>query len=192
MPKLKVRMVVCSTLIGIAAATVFSQSLQYPAARKVDQVDSYHGVKVADPYRWLEDDNSPETAAWIEAENKITFPYLERIPYRQQFQERVKRLNDYVKYSAPSHKGPYVFFFRNDGLQNQSVIYVQQGFDGTPEVLIDPNAWSAMGPSVWLRFHPRAMRSTPPTVSPAVDPTGRSSTSWIWRRKRSSTTSWSG
>ena len=65
-------------------------------------LDVYHGVKVADPYRWMEDDNSPATAAWVEAENKVTFPYLEAIPYRQQFQARVKALNDYVKYSSPS------------------------------------------------------------------------------------------
>src|SRR4029079_1023937 len=115
MPKLNVRVAASLILLGTAAGTVFSQSLQYPVARKVDQVDDYHGTKVADPYRWLEDDNSAETAAWIEAENKITFPYLERIPYRQQFQNRVKRLNDYLKYWAPSLKGPNVFFFRHDG-----------------------------------------------------------------------------
>ena len=154
MSKLKVRVATLATLLVAAAAVVFTQALQYPAARKVDQVDNYHGTKVADPYRWLEDDNSPETAAWIEAENKITFPYLERIPYRQQFQDRVKRLNDYVKYSAPSHKGPYVFFSRNDGLQNQSVLYIQQGFDGKPEVLIDPNAWSPDGTVRLVAFAP--------------------------------------
>ena len=130
MSKLKVRVATLATLMVAAAAVVFTQAFQYPVARKVDQVDTYHGTKVADPYRWLEDDNSPETAAWIEAENKVTFPYLERIPYRQQFQDRVKRLNDYAKYSAPSHKGPYFFFTKNDGLQNQSVLYIQQGFDG--------------------------------------------------------------
>jgi prolyl oligopeptidase len=117
-----------SALVGalsVAAATLMAQQLQYPTAKKVDQVDVYHGVRVPDPYRWLEDDNSPETAAWVEAENTITFPYLERIPYRQQLQARVKALNNYVKYSSPSRKGPYVFFRKNDGLQNQSVLYIQ-------------------------------------------------------------------
>src|SRR6188474_1439207 len=133
--------------LTVAGAAIAAQQLQYPAARKVDQVDVYHGVRVPDPYRWLEDDNSSETAAWVEAENKITFPYLERIPYRKQMQDRVIQLNDYEKYSSPSRKGPYVFFRKNSGLQNQSVLYIQKGFDGTPEVLIDPNSksWSATG-----------------------------------------------
>src|SRR5215471_13575415 len=128
-------------LILAGGAGVIAQSLQYPAAKKVDQVDVYHGVKVADPYRWLEDDNSPATAAWVEAENKVTFPYLEAIPYRAQMQARVHALNDYAKYSSPSRKGPYYFFRKNAGTQDQSVLYIQKGLDGTPEVLIDPNEW---------------------------------------------------
>ncbi len=129
----------------LASAALVAQQLQYPASRKIDHADTYHGTTVPDPYRWLEDDTSAETAAWVEAENKVTFPYLERIPYRKQMEARVKQLNDYAKYSAPSHKGPYVFFSKNEGLQNQSVLYIQKGMDGTPEVLIDPNAWAADG-----------------------------------------------
>jgi prolyl oligopeptidase len=132
------------TVLG-TAPFVAQERLQYPATRKVDHADTYHGVKVPDPYRWLEDDTSAETAAWIEAQNKITFPYLERIPYRRQFQDRVKQLNDYAKYSAPSQKGPYVFFSKNEGLQNQNVLFIQKGFAGAPEVLIDPNTWSQDG-----------------------------------------------
>ncbi len=128
-----------------ASALVLAQQFQYPATKKVDHVDTYHGTKVPDPYRWLEDDNSPETKAWVEAQNKVTFPYLERIAFRAQLQTRVKALNDYEKYSAPSRKGPYFFFRKNDGLQNQSVLYIQKGLDGAPEVLIDPNAWSTDG-----------------------------------------------
>ena len=146
-----------SALVGaliVTAAGLAAQQLQYPAARQDDQVDVSHGVRVPDPYRWLEDDNSPETAAWVEAENKITFPYLERIPYRQQLQARVKELNNYVKYSSPSRKGPYVFFRKNEGLQNQSVLYIQKGFDGSPEVLIDPNAWSKTGTDALSVFRP--------------------------------------
>src|SRR4051812_7391866 len=128
--------------IVVTAVTVAAQQpLTYPATRKVDQVDVYHGVKVADPYRWLEDDNSAATAAWVEAENKVTFPYLEAIPFRSQMQQRVRQGSDYAKYSSPFHKGPYYFFSKNDGLQDQSVLYIQKGFDGTPEVLIDPNKW---------------------------------------------------
>src|SRR6266542_3185392 len=140
--------------LTVSVATLIAQQLQYPTAKKVDQVDVYHDVRVADPYRWLEDDNSVETAAWVEAENKLTFPYLDRIPYRQKLQGRVKELNDYVKYSSPSRKGPYVFFRKNAGLQNQSVLYIQKGFAGAPEVLIDPNAWSDDGTSRLSAFRP--------------------------------------
>ena len=135
--------VMCAALL--ASATVVAQQLQYPVTKKTDHVDTYHGTKVPDPYHWLEDDNSPETTAWVEAQNKVTFPYLERIPFRQQLQDRVKALNDYEKYSAPARKGPYFFFRKNVGLQNQSVLYIQKGLDGAPEVLIDPNEWSKDG-----------------------------------------------
>jgi prolyl oligopeptidase len=126
---------------GATALLAQSSSLQYPQTRKVDHVDTYHGTAVPDPYRWLEDDSSPETAAWVEAQNKITFPYLEKIPFRKQMHDRVMQVNDYAKYTAPSRKGPYVFFRKNDGLQNQSVLYIQKGMEGAPQVLIDPNKW---------------------------------------------------
>jgi prolyl oligopeptidase len=122
-----------------------ADQLQYPAARKDNTVDAYGSTKVADPYRWLEDDTSAETAAWVEAENKVTFPYLEKIPFRQPLRDRVKALNNYERYAAPSQKGPYFFFNRNAGLQNQSVLYIQHGINGAPKVLIDPNAWSPDG-----------------------------------------------
>ena len=86
----------------LASTALLAQTFQYPATKKGDQVDVYHGTRVPDPYRWLEDDMSPQTAAWVEAENKITFPYLEAIPFRQQLQDRVKELNNYAKYSSPS------------------------------------------------------------------------------------------
>jgi prolyl oligopeptidase len=133
--------------LGSAAAVIVATGLsaqspwQYPQTRRVDHVDTYHGIQVPDPYRWLEDDTSAETAAWVQAQNKITFPYLEKIPFRAALQKRVKQLNDYEKYTSPSRKGPYVFFRKNDGLQNQSVLYIQRGMNGKPEVLIDPNAW---------------------------------------------------
>jgi hypothetical protein len=111
--------------------------------RMGDHVDSYHGVAVPDPYRWLEDDSSAETAAWVEAQMSVTLPYFERIPFRAALHARVLELNDYEKYSAPLRKGPYLFFTRNAGLQNQSVLFIQAGRDGAPEVLIDPNAWSS-------------------------------------------------
>jgi prolyl oligopeptidase len=131
--------------VFLLSAAGLAQQLQYPATRKVDQVDTFHGVPIADPYRWLEDDTSAETGAWVEAQNKVTFGYLERIPFRAALTKRVKALNNYEKFSAPSRKGPYLFFKRNEGLQNQSVLYIQKGLEGTPEVLIDPNQWSADG-----------------------------------------------
>ena len=151
-----------STLLHVAAAagavllgsSSFAQPPTYLTTRKIEQVDDYHGTKVADPYRWLEDDTSPETAAWVTAQNAITFPYLERIPYRAALLKRVMELNDYERFSAPSRKGPYFFFSKNAGLQNQSVVYVQKGLDGAPEVLLDPNAWSADGTVQLSAFAP--------------------------------------
>ncbi|MGB7844102.1 MAG: prolyl oligopeptidase family serine peptidase [Candidatus Acidiferrum sp.] len=134
-------------LLGLVVLTVplFSQTPDYPQPRKGDQVDDYHGTKVADPYRWLEDDNSAETAKWVEAENKVTFGYLEKIPYRAQVKQRLEQLYNYPKYTAPFRKGEPLFFTKNDGLQNQNVVYAQKGLDGTPEVLLDPNKFSADG-----------------------------------------------
>ncbi|MCX6133245.1 MAG: prolyl oligopeptidase family serine peptidase [Ignavibacteriales bacterium] len=128
-------------------STLFGQALQYPQTKKVDHADTYFGINVPDPYRWLEDDNSPETAQWVEAENKVTFGYLEKIPYRQQVKQRLENLFNYPKYTAPFHRGDTYFFYKNDGLQNQSVLYIQKGLDGTPAVLIDPNKLSADGTS---------------------------------------------
>ncbi len=121
------------------------QKLQYPQTRKIDHVDTYFGVKVPDPYRWLEDDNSAETAEWVQAENKVTFEYLQRIPYCEQVKQRLEDLYNYPKYTAPFHRGNTYFFYKNEGLQNQSVLYVQKGLDGEPEVLIDPNKLSSDG-----------------------------------------------
>src|ERR1700757_2934817 len=103
--------------------------LVYPEARKMDQVDDYHGVKVADPYRWLEDDNSAETRAWVEAENKVTFAYLDQIPQRKPIKDRLTRLWNYERYSAPQKEGGRYFFSKNDGLQNQSVLYTLESLE---------------------------------------------------------------
>ncbi|MDP1569643.1 MAG: prolyl oligopeptidase family serine peptidase [Vicinamibacterales bacterium] len=118
---------------------------EYPATRATDHVDTYHGTAVPDPYRWLEDDTSDETAAWVQAQNAVTFAHLEQIPFRQTLKARLERLYDYERYSAPSRKGDHFIFSKNDGLQNQSVLYIQRGLDGEPEVLLDPNTWSEDG-----------------------------------------------
>ena len=119
--------------------------IKYPETKRVDQVDDYFGIKVADPYRWLEDDNSEETAAWVKAENKVTFGYLEKIPFRNKIKERLEKIWDYPKYGVPFKKGENYFYFKNDGLQNQSVLYIQKGLDGKPEVFLDPNKLSEDG-----------------------------------------------
>src|SRR5882757_9065452 len=111
----------------------------YPAARQVDQVDDYHGTKVADPYRWLEDDNSAETKAWVEAENKVSAAYLEAIPQRQAIKERLTKLWNYERFGVPQRLGGRYFFTRNSGLQNQRVLYVADSLESAPRVLLDPN-----------------------------------------------------
>jgi prolyl oligopeptidase len=111
----------------------------------VAHVDTYHGVSVPDPYRWLEDDTSAETAAWVEAQNAVTFAHLETIPFRGALTARLEQLFNYPKFGEPFRRGSTYFFFKNDGLQNQSVIYRQRGLDGAPEVLFDPNTLSPDG-----------------------------------------------
>jgi prolyl oligopeptidase len=119
--------------------------LAYPAARRSDQVDDYHGVKVADPYRWLEDDNSEETKAWVEAENKVTFAYLSSIPQREEFKERLTKLWNYERFGVPEHQGGRYFFTHNSGLQNQRVLFVADKLQSKPRVLLDPNTLSTDG-----------------------------------------------
>jgi prolyl oligopeptidase len=121
--------------------------LTYPVTKKVDVVDDYFGTKVADPYRWLENNDSPEVAAWVAAENKVTFEYLDRIPYRKAVFDRLTQLFNYPKFSSPTRRGEWFVFSKNDGLQNQSVYYIQKGLDGAPELLLDPNKFSTDGTS---------------------------------------------
>ena len=120
-------------------------SLAYPEARQVEQIDDYHGTKVSDPYRWLEDPDSEETKAWVEAENKITFGYLNEIPQRQTINDRLAQLWNYEKYGTPFKRGNRYFYFKNDGLQNQNVLYVLNGLDDEPRLLLDPNLLSEDG-----------------------------------------------
>jgi prolyl oligopeptidase len=122
-----------------------AQTLQYPTARTSNVVDDYHGTKVADPYRWLEDPDSPETRAWIEAENRLTAAYLEAIPARTAIRERLTKLWNYPRYGTPFRKARRYFFFKNDGLQNQAVLYKQPALDAAPEILLDPNLLSEDG-----------------------------------------------
>ncbi len=115
-------------------------TFQYPVAKKTDQVDDYFGVKVADPYRWLEDVNSPETAAWVAAEKKLSDGYLSAIPFREKFRARLTAIANYEKFSHASREGKYYTFWKNTGLQDQSVVYIREGLEGEARALLDPNA----------------------------------------------------
>src|SRR5688572_13649977 len=148
------KQVLSGVAILACAASLTAQGLSYPTTRTVDHVDTYHGVKVPDPYRWLEDDTSAETATWVESQNRVTFAYLEKIPYRAQLTARLKALYDYAKFGMPQRRGETYFFSKNDGLQNQSVYYIQRGLTGTPEVFIDPNQWSEDGTVRLTAFAP--------------------------------------
>lgn len=119
--------------------------VEYPNTATVDQKDSYFGAEVADPYRWLEVDTAADVEAWVKAENKVTFGYLDQIPFRKEIRKRYEELYNYPKLSSPFKAGDYYFFYKNDGLQNQAVIYIQKGLDGAPEVFLDPNAMSKEG-----------------------------------------------
>ena len=120
--------------------------MKYPVTRKEAISDDYFGTQVPDPYRWLEDDLSPETAEWVAAQNSVTQDFLQQIPFRGAIQERLKKLMDYEKFSQPFKRGSYTYFYKNSGLQNQSVIYRQQA-DGVPELFLDPNTFSEAGTS---------------------------------------------
>jgi len=119
--------------------------LAYPETVKQEIMDDYHGTKVADPYRWLEDDNAPDTKAWVTAQNRVTFSYLDQIPERAKLRERLMKLWNFERYGIPFKQGERYFYSKNDGLQNQSVLYVADSLDAAPRVLLDPNKLSSDG-----------------------------------------------
>src|SRR5216684_4188225 len=133
------------SLLTLVSAQTNSSSFTYPQPRRGDQVDDYHGTKIADPCRWLEDTDSAETHAWVEAENKVTFGYLEQIPYRQAIRDRLTKLWNYERFTVPSQHGGRYFFQHNTGLQNQNVLLVAESLNAEPRVLLDPNLLSTDG-----------------------------------------------
>ena len=134
--------VLISPFFGIAQHTSpINKSMNYPITTKNDVFDTYFGTKINDPYRWLEDDRSAETKAWVEAENKVTQGYLSGIPFRGDIKKRLETLWNYEKFTAPFKEGLYTYFYKNDGLQNQYVLYRQKD-KNKPEVFLDPNSFS--------------------------------------------------
>lgn len=141
---------ICTVLIlaiscGEKKETKNEITLKYPVTKKTEHTDEYFGVKVSDPYQWLEDDRSKEAEAWVKEQNIVTNDYLNAIPYKEKIKKRFADLFNYPKLSAPFKAGEYYFFSKNNGLQNQSVIYYQKGLEGKPEVFIDPNTYSKDG-----------------------------------------------
>ncbi|HJZ94533.1 MAG TPA: prolyl oligopeptidase family serine peptidase [Gemmataceae bacterium] len=132
---------------GVCMCSATADPISYPDARREDRAEKMHGVSVLDPYRWLEDDvrKSAEVKRWVEAQNKITTKYLDAIPERKGIEKRITDLWNYEKYTPPSKVGGRYFYRKNDGLQNQSVLYTMDRLDGTPRMLIDPNTWSKDG-----------------------------------------------
>jgi prolyl oligopeptidase len=132
------------TVIFVSCSSNSHKKINYPVTKRGDVVDTIFGTPVPDPYRWLEDDRSVETAAWVKEQNTVTFGYLEKIPYREQIRERLTKMWNYEKYGLPFNEGDYTYFSKNNGLQNQSVYYRQKN-GGDPELFIDPNTFSADG-----------------------------------------------
>jgi len=144
------RGIFCFLVLGVFAgfllvAQTDGTPLVYPKAQTVDQVDDYHGVKVSDPYRWLEDTDSANTREWVEAENKLTFSYLDKIPYRAAIRNRLMKLWNYERFAVPEQEGGRYFYLHNNGLQNQNVLLVAESLNSEPRVLLDPNTLSSDG-----------------------------------------------
>jgi len=129
----------------ILSAIYHEKTYTYPKTKKLDVTDNYHGTIVSDPYRWLEDDQSKQTKNWVQAQNKVTNTFLNKIPFRGKIKERLTELNDYNKFSTPFQEGQNYYFYKNDGLQNQWVLYTQKNLESEPEVLLDPNSFSEDG-----------------------------------------------
>ena len=134
-------------LVGlmVLSCTQKQEKLVYPKTEKKIVTDTFFGTEVDDPYRWLEDDRSPETEAWVKEENKVTFAYLDQISYRDALKDELTEIWNYEKLTAPFKEGEYTYYYKNDGLQNQYVMYRKKGDDGEEELFLDPNTFSEDG-----------------------------------------------
>ncbi|HEY1039708.1 MAG TPA: prolyl oligopeptidase family serine peptidase [Bacteroidia bacterium] len=134
-----------ASVLGLATANSLAQTVKYPPTKSVEHTDEYFEVKIQDPYRWLEDDNSDETKAWVNEENKVTFAYLDKIPFRNAVKKRLTTIWNFEKRSAPFKKAGLLFYYKNNGIQNQSVLYVKDPKTGKERVLLDPNKMAEDG-----------------------------------------------
>src|SRR5436190_15082192 len=143
-------------LVPICGTALLAQSpkLSYPSPRRGDVVEDYHGTKVADPYRWMEDLNAPEVKAWVDSQNALTFKYLEALPHRDQLKTRITQLWNYPKVTAPRYAGRHWFYNRNSGLQRQSVVFTRETLAGSETVALDPNSLSPDGSIALSGFVP--------------------------------------
>ncbi|HRH35092.1 MAG TPA: S9 family peptidase, partial [Catalimonadaceae bacterium] len=133
------------SLLTAAMPDLKAQSIAYPQTRKVEVTENYHGTRVSDPYRWLEDDTAASVGEWVDNQNAVTDQFISKIPFVSKIKERLEKLYNFPRYTMPTRVGEFLFFRKNDGLQNQSVIFRQRGISGSPEVFIDPNSLSRDG-----------------------------------------------
>ena len=136
---------VVAVLLVAGCAPSGQEGFDYPASTRSEQQDEYFGVQVADPYRWMEELDAPETSSWVQAQNELALPYLEALPLRERLRDRLTEVWNYPRRSAPWREGPWYFEFRNDGLQDHNVLYVLRGREGEAGILLDPNTWSEDG-----------------------------------------------
>lgn len=134
----KVFLLTCAVIL-FTMSNCSKNHLKYPVARKSDTFDVYFGQKIQDPYRWLENPNSKETKKWIAEEKKLTFDYLNEIPFREHIKKRLYQVYNYPKMTCPFKKAGRYFFLKNSGLQNQDILYLQENLDSVPKILLDPN-----------------------------------------------------
>jgi prolyl oligopeptidase len=145
MQKISVLIIAAVCVISCSSPVEKKPFMNYPVSQKGDVVDTLFGTAVADPYRWMENDTAKATADWVKAQNEVTFGFLDKIPYREALKKRLQDLYNYERLSAPFKEGDFYYFYKNDGLQNQSVLYRKNGESGTPELFLDPNSFSKDG-----------------------------------------------
>lgn len=142
---MKSRFISLLVVFGLFTSLVFAQKYDYPKPKKVDQTDNYHGTAVSDPYRWMEASDTPDLTGWIEAQNKLTDSYFQQIPQREKIRDQLTKVWNYERYGSPFKRGKHYFYSKNDGLQNQNVIYIADSVNDPGRVFFDPNKLSTDG-----------------------------------------------